>query len=281
MPDVLKTYKLFVGGAFPRSESGRSYNPAACPDVNVARGSRKDLGAAVGAARAAASGWAGRDAYNRGQIVYRLAEMVQARSDAFVAELKACCVTAAAAKKEVAHAIDLITWYAGLPDKLDALLGSQNPVSGPFFNFSQVVPSGVVGVLAPKEPALLGLLAVLLPPLVGGNAVVAVASESHPLPALALAEACATADVPPGAINVLTGHKKELLPQMAAHRDLDGLLLAGRPDEDTGVAAADGVTRVRWARRTRKKWEDAQALRQLSWVEPFVEVKTFWHPVAP
>jgi len=280
--DVRKTYKLFVGGKFPRSESGRAYQPSGCPQVNVARASRKDLRDAVTAARAAAIPWADATAYNRGQVLYRLAEILQTRAASLGAEIAACMdgdrdVAAA----EVATAIDLVVWHAGLPDKLQSLLGSQNGVSGPFFNFSTVEPTGTIGVAAPSAPPLLGLLALLLPVLVGGNTAVVVVSEPAPLPGLALGELLAVSDVPAGTVNLLAGVYAELLPQLASHRDVDGLLLSGPPAADLGQAAADGVKRVRWADLTPAQWRDPDGLHRLAWVEPFVEVKTFWHPIAP
>ena len=280
--EVKKTYKLYVGGKFPRSESGRSYTPAGAEGVHVARASRKDLRDAVTAARKALPGWSGRTGYNRGQILYRLAEIVETRKAALVDEIRACSTaTAAAARKEVEMIVDLTTWHAGLCDKLQSLLGSQNPVSGPFFNFSTVEPTGVVAVLPPAAPSLLGLFALMLPPLVGGNVVIACASESAPLPGLALGEACAVSDVPGGVINLLAGLRDELVPEIGSHRDIDGVLAAGAPDADLGRAAADSVKRVRFAPlENEAAWRKLAAVRQLSWVEPFVEVKTFWHPVA-
>ncbi len=277
---VRKTYKFLVGGKFPRSESGRSYQPATAPEHNVCRGSRKDLRDAVTAARAGLAPWSSATAYHRGQILYRLAEMLETRADAMVGELRLGGATPAAARKEVDHAIGLCTWYAGLCDKVGALLGSQNPVAGPFFNFSTVEPTGVVGVIAPDQPALLGLLALVLPVLAGGNAVVALCSERSPFAGLALGEAIATSDVPAGALNLLAGLRTELLPQFAAHRDLDGLLVAGRPDPEVGKAAADSLKRLRFCDLPPAQWRDPQRLRSLLWVEPFVEIKTFWHPVA-
>lgn len=275
--DVKKTYKLFVGGKFPRSESGRSYCPDDAPDVNVARASRKDLRDAVVAARKGLGDWSGRSGYNRGQILYRLAEVMETRKDALAAEIRTCDdVTPAAARREVEATIDLTTWYAGLCDKLQTLLGSQNEVSGPFFNFSTVEPTGVIFSTAPERPSLLGLLAVTLPALVGGNTTVTLVSESAPLPGLALAEALAVSDVPAGAINLLAGLHDELLPHAASHRDLDGLLLAGPPDPDLASAAADSVKRVRFADYADADWQSAA--RTLLWVEPFVETKTLWHP---
>lgn len=277
---VRKTYKLFVGGKFPRSESGRSYQPAAAPDVNVARGSRKDFRDAVTAARAGFKSWSGSTAYLRGQILYRLAEMLETRREALVAELVACGQKRAAAQKELDASISLVTWHAGLCDKVQTLLGSQNAVQGPFFAFSTVEPSGVVAVVAPQTPSLLGLLALVLPPLVGGNAVIALCSETAPLCALALGEALATSDLPAGACNLLAGLRSELVPQFAAHRDVDGMLLAGEPDAAVGKSAADNCKRVRYCTLSGAEWIDVANLRQLSWVEPFVEVKTLWHPVA-
>ena len=194
---VRKTYKLFVGGAFPRSESGRTY---LAEGQNVARASRKDARDAVKAARGAQPKWAGATAYNRGQVLYRLAEMMETRT----ADLAAVC----SGKKEVEAAIDRVVWYAGWADKLAQVIGSSNPVAGPYFNFTFPEPTGVVAILAPDEPALGGLVSRLAPALVGGNAVVVVASETHPLAAIELAEAIATSDVPGGVVNILTGYRE-------------------------------------------------------------------------
>lgn len=278
---VKKTYKLYLGGAFPRSESGRSYQPAGAPTTNVARGSRKDLRDAVGAARKALSGWQSRTAYNRGQILYRLAEVLETRADALAGEIATCTKDSlATARKEVLLATDVVTWYAGLCDKVTTLLGSQNAVAGPFFNFTTVEPTGVVGVLAPPEPSLLGLLALVLPVLVGGNTVVALCSEPAPLAGLALAEALAVSDVPGGVVNLLAGLRSELAPFFGSHREIDGLLCSGKPDAALGAAASDSVKRVRYADLTPKQWRDPKIVQSLLWVEPFVEAKTFWHPVA-
>jgi acyl-CoA reductase-like NAD-dependent aldehyde dehydrogenase len=279
--DIRKTYKLYVGGKFPRSESGRAYQPQGCTQVNVARASRKDLRDAVTAARAALEGWSGLTAYNRGQVLYRLAEMLQTRAASLAGEIAACTGDKPAlARREVETAIELTTWYAGLPDKLQSLLGSQNAVSGPFFNFSTVEPTGAIGIGAPAQPALLGLLTLLLPVLAGGNTAVVVVSEPAPLPGLALGELLAVSDFPSGVVNLLAGLRSELLPQLASHRDVDGLLLAGSPDQELGAAAADSVKRVRSCDLDHKQARNLSALQQLSFVEPFVEVKTFWHPIA-
>lgn len=278
---VPKTYKLYVGGKFPRSESGRTYRPAGNPALNVARGSRKDLRDAVVAARAGLAAWSGSTAYLRGQILYRLAEMLETRRSALVDELRLGGATAAAAGVEVDVAISHAVWYAGLCDKVQTLLGTQNPVQGPFFAFSTVEPCGVVGVLAPEESPLAGLLAMVLPLLAGGNVVIALVAEAAPFAGLALGEVLASSDVPAGALNLLAGSRAELGPQFAAHRDLDGLFVSGRPDAALGQAAADNCKRVRGLELPPAAFRDAAKSRSLAWVEPFVETKTLWHPVAP
>jgi acyl-CoA reductase-like NAD-dependent aldehyde dehydrogenase len=256
---VKKTYKLYIGGAFPRSESGRTYE---AEGQNVARGSRKDARDAVKAARAAQPKWAAATAYNRGQVLYRLAEMVESRTAEF-AELST-------GRDEVERAIDRIVWYAGWADKLPQVLGGSNPVAGPYFNFSVPEPTGVVAVLAPDDPPLLGLVTRVVPPLVGGNAVVAVASEMHPLAAVELAEAVATSDLPGGVLNILTGYRRELAPTLAAHMDVNAIDLCGA----NGAArleqlAAENVKRVVQGRAdVQSPWE----------ISSFLEVKTVWHP---
>ena len=236
---VRKTYKLFVGGGFPRSESGRTYE---AEGANVARGSRKDARDAVRAARSAQPGWAGATAYNRGQVLYRLAEMMEARGD----DLARVC----SGRKEVEAAIDRVVWYAGWADKLAQVLGSSNPVSGPYFNFTVPEPTGVVAVIAPDEPALDGLVARLLPALVGGNAVVVVASEQHPLAAVELAEAVATSDVPAGVVNILTGFRAELAPVLASHMDVNAIDVSGADGQRAELERAG--RRQRQARRPRR-----------------------------
>ena len=258
---VRKTYKLFVGGGFPRSESGRTYE---AEGANVARASRKDARDAVRAARSAFPGWAGATAYNRGQVLYRLAEMLEARAD----DLARVC----SGRKEVEAAVDRVVWYAGWADKLAQVLGSSNPVAGPYFNFTVPEPTGVVAVIAPDEPALDGLVARLAPALVGGNAVVAVASEQHPLAAVELAEAIATSDVPAGVVNILTGFREELGPVLAAHLDVNALDVTGADgaSEELERLAADNVKRV-------VRGNDDE---QSPWaIADFLELKTVWHPV--
>jgi acyl-CoA reductase-like NAD-dependent aldehyde dehydrogenase len=259
---VRKTYKLYVGGAFPRSESGRTYE---AEGQNVARASRKDLRDAVVAARAAQPKWAGATAYNRGQVLYRVAEMMEAR----VAELAAL----SSGRDEVERAIDRWVWYAGFADKLAQALGSSNPVAGPYFNFTLPEPTGVVGVLVPDEPPLLGLVSRLAPAIVGGNTVVAVASETAPLAAIELAEVLATSDLPGGVVNLLTGYRSELGPWLASHMDVNAIDLTGADDAQSvelETAAAENVKRViRGA-------ADGQSLYEIS---AFLELKTVWHPI--
>ncbi|MCS7006716.1 MAG: aldehyde dehydrogenase family protein [Thermoleophilia bacterium] len=258
---VPKTYKLFIGGAFARSESGRTYE---AEGRNVARASRKDARDAVRSARAALDRWCELPAAGRGQVLYRLAEMMESR----IEDLGRVC----SGRSEVEEAIDTVVWYAGWADKLPQVLGGANPVAGPYFDFTIPEPMGVVALLAPREPALGGLVARLLPPLVGGNAVVAVASEAHPLAAVELAEAVATSDVPPGVVSVLTGLQHELAPWLAGHRDVNAIDLTGAEGDvpELERLAAESVKRV--VRST-------PSARGLSEVEAFLELKTVWHPI--
>ena len=233
---VLKTYKLYIGGAFPRTESGRSYLVRAAdgsPLANACRASRKDLRDAVRAAPPAQPGWAAKTAMNRGQVLYRVAELMEGRRDQFVAEVAAAEGLRADARATlVDRAIDRWVWYAGWADKIAQVLGSSNPVAAPYFNFTIPEPTGVVGVVAPETSSLLGLVSRLAPPLVSGNAVVLLTSETRPLPAVTLTEVLATSDVPGGVVNVLTGRKSELVPVLAAHRDVDALDTWGVPGRD-------------------------------------------------
>ena len=257
---VRKTYKLFIGGDFPRSESGRTYE---AEGQNVARASRKDLRDAVVAARAAFPNWADATPYNRGQVLYRVAEMMEARLDEFAA----LCT----GEEEAARAVDRFVWYAGWADKLAQVTGAANPVAGPYFNFTVPEPTGVVGILAPAEPPLAGLVSRLAPALVGGNTAVVVASEPHPLAAVELAEALATADLPGGVVNILTGFQAELAPQLAGHLDVNALDLSGSDDgTELERLAADNVKRVLRGR------PDGQSLREIT---GFLELKTVWHPI--
>ena len=268
---VRKTYKLFVGGAFPRSESGRTLE---VEGHNVARASRKDARDAVVAARKAFPGWAAATAYNRGQVLYRVAEVMEGRRAQFVEDVqRAEGLTARRAETAVDAAVDRWVWYAGWADKLAQVLGSANPVAGPYFNFTIPEPTGVVAILAPDDPALEGLVSRLVPALVVGNAVVVVASETHPLAAIELAECVATSDVPGGVVNVLTGLRADTAPTLASHMDVNAIDLTGATDADDPAAleraAAENVKRVVRAVEAQSPWE----------IGAFVELKTVWHPI--
>jgi acyl-CoA reductase-like NAD-dependent aldehyde dehydrogenase len=288
--DVRKTYKLYIGGAFPRSESGRSYVVRGSDDsplANACRASRKDLRDAVRAARKAAPGWADKTAMNRGQVLYRVAELMEGRRDQFVAEVAiAEGLRDTKARDIVARAIDRWVWYAGWADKISQVLGSANPVAAPYFNFTIPEPTGVVGQVAPETSSLLGLVSRLAPPLVAGNAVVVIASETRPLPAITLTEVLATSDVPGGVINILTGLKKELVPVLAGHVDVDTIDVWGVPDDlrtEVELMAADNVKRLarRPAGATDAKfdWLDDRATERPEWIAAFLEMKTVWHPI--
>ncbi|GAA2070828.1 aldehyde dehydrogenase family protein [Actinomadura alba] len=276
--NVRKTYKLFIGGAFPRSESGRSYVVTDAKGkfvANASRASRKDVRDAVVAARKAFGGWSSRTAYNRGQILYRVAEMLEGRKAQFVDELRSAGMGRAPAAAEVDAAIDRWVWYAGWTDKIGAVAGAANPVSGPYFNFSTPEPTGVVGVLAPASP-LLGLVSVIAPVIATGNTCVTV-TES-PLPSITLAEVLATSDLPGGVVNLLTGQAAELAPWLASHMDVNALDLAGAPAElatSLEQAAAENLKRVlRPAADT--DWTADPGTGRLT---AFLETKTVWHPV--
>ena len=263
---VTKTYKLYIDGAFPRSESGRTYE---AEGQNVARASRKDLRDAVRAARAAQAKWGAMTAYNRGQVLYRVAEMLERRRTEF-AEL-------CSGRGEVEAAIDRIVWYAGWADKLAQVLGGSNAVAAPYFNFTVPEPTGIVGVLAPEEPALGGLVARLAPVIVGGNAAVVVASESRPLAAVEFAEVLATSDVPGGVANILTGYKREVAPWLASHMDVNALDIAVGDG-----AGADGLALdlERAAAENVKRVHHGKADVQSPWeIAAFLELKTVWHPI--
>jgi acyl-CoA reductase-like NAD-dependent aldehyde dehydrogenase len=290
--DVRKTYKLYIGGKFPRSESGRSYEVFSAGRTpaflaNAAMGSRKDARDAVLAARAAQSGWAGATAYNRGQVLYRVAEVMEGRRAQFVAEVRASeGVTERRAESLVSQAIDRWVWYAGWSDKLAQVLGGLNPVAGPYFDISAPEPTGVVAVLAPQRSSLLGLVSVLAPALVTGNTVVVLASERRPLPAVNLGEVLATSDVPGGVVNVLTGRTAEVAPWLASHMDVNALDLCGAADAegvswgDLEAAAADNLKRVLRPAGTggdavEPDWRPTPGLER---VRAFLETKTVWHP---
>lgn len=283
--DVRKTYKLYIGGAFPRSESGYSYEVADSKGkfvANAALASRKDVRDAVVAARKAFGGWSARTAYNRGQVVYRIAEVMEDRRPQFEEAVRQSeGATAAAARNQVDQAVDRLVWYAGWADKLAQVIGNANPVAGPFFNHTAPEPTGVVGVLAPQGSSLLGLVSVVAPVIVTGNSAVVVSSYSRPLPAVTFAEVLATSDVPGGVINILTGDAANLGPWLASHMDVNAIDLAGvAGDAELAtaleVAAADNLKRVRRAPATEPDWT---ADPGLSGMTAFVEAKTVWHPI--
>jgi acyl-CoA reductase-like NAD-dependent aldehyde dehydrogenase len=276
---VPKTYKLYIGGAFPRSESGRTYEIVSAKGAflaNAAKASRKDARDAVVAARAAVGGWSGATAYNRGQVLYRIAELLEGRRAQFVAEIvDAEGVTTAVATAQVDTAIDRWVWYAGWTDKYAQVAGNANPVAGPYFNISVPEPTGVVAIIAPQDSSLLGLVSAVAPALVAGNTVVVVASERLPLSAISLAEVLATSDVPKGVVNVLTGSPAEIAPWLASHQDVNALDLVGAGDLDwidLQIAAADTLKRV----LPPENGPDAAA-PSLDRITAFVETKTVWH----
>lgn len=285
---VFKTYKLFVGGKFPRSESGRVYEVTAATSAADAAGrgkwlanaplaSRKDARDAVVAARKAFGGWSGATAYNRGQILYRIAEMLEGRKDQFVREVAAAeGLSKSKAAAVVEAAIDRWVWYAGWTDKIGQVVGGANPVAGPYFNLSTPEPTGVVTVLAPQESSFLGLVSVVAPAIATGNTVVVIASERAPLPALSLGEVLATSDLPGGVVNVLSGRTAEIAAPLAAHQDVNAIDLTGADDQlakELEVAAADNLKRV--LRPRAEDWSAAPGTHRLT---AFLETKTVWHP---
>jgi acyl-CoA reductase-like NAD-dependent aldehyde dehydrogenase len=301
--EVTKTYKLFIGGAFPRSESGRSlpiHDSKGQVLAHISHASRKDLRDAVEAARKAQPGWAAATAYNRGQVLYRMAEMLEGKRDEFVRLLKVAGSKTLARKpksspgiaseREVAAAIDRLVCFGGWADKYSQVLGCNNPVAGPFYNFTVPEPTGVVGVIAPNDAPLLGLVSLMAPPLCAGNAIIALGSERSPLAAAVFGEVLATSDVPPGVVNLLTGKHDELMPHFASHREIDALFAAGvTPDQAKLLreGTADNLKRVTIiaapASKSKKSsaaidWLDDDACHSPWRIEHFVEMKTMWHP---
>ena len=278
---VNKTYKLYINGQFPRSESGRSYPVTDAKGdflANASWASRKDARDAVKAARAAFPDWSGRTAYNRSQVIYRIAEVLESRRGQFEDEIRSQEGAAASlARKAVDAAIDRLVWYAGWSDKLPQVLGGANPVAGPYFNQSTPEPSGVIAVIAPKGP-LLGLVSVIAPVITSGNTCVAIASEPHPLTAITLGEVMATSDLPAGVVNLLTGPQVELAPWLASHMDVNGIDLTGVRDADLAIsleqAAAENLKRVR-----RSGVEDLFSAPDLDRMTTYLEIKTVWHPM--
>ena len=273
--DVKKTYKLFINGAFPRTESGRTYEIKSAKGVFIANpclASRKDLKDAVVAARTAQSGWNKASAYNKGQILYRIAEMLEGRRGQFVEEIVLVTgATKSKAEKEVTDSVDRLVWYAGWSDKLSSLSGALNPVAGPYYNFTVPESMGVIAAIAPEVPSLLGLIDVIAPIIVGGNTVVVLASTKAPLSAMSFAEVIATSDVPAGVINILTGKKDEIAPCMASHMDIDGFDISGLAAKSHGairIAGAENLKRI-------YSFKSADPGRILA----FLENKTVWHPI--
>ncbi|MGC4942530.1 aldehyde dehydrogenase family protein [Kribbella sp. DT2] len=277
-----KTYKLYVGGAFPRSESGRSYvvNDAKGKFLaNASQASRKDARDAVVAARKAFGGWSARTAYNRGQVLYRIAEVMEGRHDQFAAEVAAAeGLSLAKARPVVDAAIDRWVWYAGWADKLAQVVGSSNPVSGPYFDFSVPEATGVVALLAPQDSSLLGLTSVIAPAIVSGNTAVVVTSFDRPIPAITLGEVMATSDVPGGVVNLLTGSATEIGPWLASHMDVNAIDLCGVESADEAreleAASAENLKRVR--RPADEDWFESPGLSRLT---QYLELKTVWHPI--
>jgi acyl-CoA reductase-like NAD-dependent aldehyde dehydrogenase len=282
--NIRKTYKLYINGEFPRTESGRFY-PVKTKSgellANACRGSRKDLRNAVQAARKAVPGWSGKTAYNRGQILYRIAEVCESRATELADELRNQGSTAAEAKKEIERVIDRWVYYAGWSDKYPQMIGSVNPVAGPYYNFTVPEPTGVVGVVCPEEPTLLGLVSRVAPAMVGGNTVVVITSESKPLAAITLGEVFETSDVPGGVVNLISGLKSELVPWLAAHMDVNAL-------DTTGVAADAMASVQKTAAENVKRvvhfdeaigWTDERRSQSPYAIFDFQEMKTVWHPM--
>jgi acyl-CoA reductase-like NAD-dependent aldehyde dehydrogenase len=280
--DVRKTYKLYVNGEFVRSESGRTL-PFKHRDgvANIARATKKDLRDAVRAARTALGPWHARTAYNRGQILYRLAEMMEDRRGELLEALERVGSNGAAAAREVDAAIDRVVWYAGWCDKIEQWLSTKNPVAGPHFNVSSPEPSGIVGVLAPDRPGLLGLISTVVPPLCAGDTVVAIASEKDPLSAIAFAEALATCDLPAGVVAILTSERKDLISHLARHMDVNALDLwisDAALEAQAADLACENVKRVRRHRPQRDAFWFSDQSTSPRWIEAFMEIKTVWHP---
>ncbi|MDX2118911.1 MAG: aldehyde dehydrogenase family protein [Planctomycetota bacterium] len=297
--DVLKTYKLFIDGKFPRTESGRTmivHDRSGGVLAHACKGSRKDLREAVEAARKAQPGWAGATAYLRGQIIYRIAEMLEGRRAEFVQTIasvdaggaagakktsKPARGGAAAAEAEVTAAVDRLVAFAGWADKFAQVLGCNNPVAGPYYNFTVPEASGVVAVVCPDEMPLLGLVSLVAPVICAGNAAVVIASQANPLPGAILGEVLATGDLPGGVVNILTGERKELLPFVSGHRDIDAVHAACLSREETTIlreGSAENVKRV--CVRETVAWFDAAECHSPWWIEPFVDMKTMWHPAS-
>lgn len=281
---VLKTYKLFIGGKFPRTESGRSLpvtDGAGRAIAHVCRASRKDLREAVESARSALPGWSGATAYNRGQVLYRIAEMLEGRRDEFERLLIATANPQLDPSFELARSIDRVVAFAGWADKHSQVLGCNNPVAGPYYNFTSPEPTGVVVAIASDDAPLLSLVSLLAPPLCAGNTVIALSAESNMPVAAVLGEVLATSDVPGGVINILTGLREELIPHIASHREIDAVHASGLSSEESAIlraGAAENLKRVHVREITGEGWLDDSVCESPWWIEPFVEMKTIWHP---
>jgi acyl-CoA reductase-like NAD-dependent aldehyde dehydrogenase len=280
---VRKTYKLYIGGEMVRTESGRSdpvFSPKKEMLANISRGSRKDLRDAVQKARAAQAGWAKKTPYLRGQILYRMAEMLEGRASSFEDILRESRgLSPVAARREVRASIDRLVHYAGWSDKYGALLGTVNPVSSSYFDFSVPEPTGVVAIVAPETPDLLGLVAHLAPVLVSGNAAVAILSEKHPLASLEFGEVLATSDLPAGAANLISGRKEELVPHLARHMDVNAVCDAGGDAALSKAVAEDAAVNVKRVKRHAIRDYVSESAQGLDFIEAFVEIKTTWHPI--
>jgi acyl-CoA reductase-like NAD-dependent aldehyde dehydrogenase len=283
--DVRKTYKLYIGGAFPRSESGRTYvvnDSAGGFLANASLASRKDARDAVQAARKAFAGWSGKTAYNRGQVVYRVAELLEGRRTQFVEEVQRSeATTKRQAQTAVDASVDRLVWYAGWADKIAQVVGGANPVAAPYFNLSTPEPTGVVAVLAPQQSSLLGLVSVIAPIIVTGNTCVVTSSYLRPLPAITLSEVLATSDVPGGVVNILTGELAETVPTLASHMDVNAIDLTGAAGDtvhatELEVAAAENLKRVMRAPDQEPDWMAQPGINRIT---AFLETKTVWHPI--
>lgn len=285
---ILKTYKLFIGGEFPRSESGHVFsvlNPKTKkPIANAARGSRKDMRDAVVAARKAFKGWAGKTAYNRGQVLYRMAEVLEQRKTEFITEIQAATSgTKKQATDEVLKAVDRLVWYAGWADKYQQILGTVNPVAAPYFNFTLPEPMGVLGVILPDDMPLLPLVSKMAPAIVAGNTVVILVSEKYPLSAITFGEVLTTSDLPGGVVNILTGFRSEVVSHMAKHMDINAIHYYGTDKDLIKMLQIEGAANVKrvhsHATPKGKDWLDDSKSQSPYWIEKGVEMKTTWHPV--
>ena len=279
--NVLKTYKIFIGGKFPRTESGRYFhmkNTKGDLLANMCLSSRKDFRNAVVSARKAQESWANATTLNRGQILYRIAEMMEGRKSQFIEQLQSTGSTLSTAKKEVVISIDRLIYYAGWSDKFQQIFSTVNPVASNHFNFSTLEPTGVVSIIAPNENPLLGMISLIAPTIVGGNTAVILASATNPLVAISLAEVINTSDVPAGVVNVLTGDREELLPQFASHKDVNSIIYCGNKKEELKVVeemATENLKRVSTYRR--KNWQQGNS-QSPYFIEKCQEIKTIWHP---